>query len=154
MAQSELEVLTASVDSLTEEIQALRGETVKMQDYGRESRRLIRRLNRVIVGVGLLALIVGIVAVIAIRGASEAKTAATTAQRNAENAYSACLKSNQARTTTRALWDNIFSQPSVPKLSPTEQVTRDALVAGLRARIARDYADQDCSKLGPQPRPK
>lgn len=151
MAQSELAMLTEAVKEMSGKIDGFTTETQELHDYGRENRRLIRRQNRIILGVVLLALAVGLVGVIAIRGANEARAAARAAQTNAENAYGACLKANQARATTRDLWDNIFSQPSVQKLSPAEQATRDTLVAALRARIARDYADQDCSKLGPQP---
>lgn len=149
MAQSELEVLTVSVDGLTTEIQALRGEMVELHDYGHESRRLIRRLNRIIAGVVLLALAVGVVAVIAIRGASEARTAARAAQRNAVNAYDACLTANGARKTTRDLWTFILDLPSVQTLSPQERQARDTLAAALRTRVATSYADQDCSKLVP-----
>jgi hypothetical protein len=150
MAQSELEVLTESVRGLTGEITALRAETQELHDYGRENRLLIRRQKRsgrrqwAIIVIGIA------VTIFAVHTANVAGRAATAAQRNAVNAEQVCEKGNEARATTRALWEGLFKLPSIPALSPAEQAARDAQVATVRARIAVSYADQDCKKLGPQ----
>lgn len=165
MGQNNSEGLTEAVNNLSGEIAGLRGETQELHDYGRENRRLIRRQNRIILGVILVALAVGVVGVIAIRGANEARAAAQQAraaaeqaraaaeqaQRNAVNAEEVCRQGNIARATTRDLWEGLFKLPSITALSPAEQATRDAQVAVVRARIATSYADQDCTKFGPQP---
>jgi len=142
MAETDSGTLTDAVDALRVEVTGLRAEIQDLDISGRRTRRLIWRQWIVIVIVVLLAVGLGFVAV-------NARHTAQIASRNTENAYTACLKANSARATTRALWDSIFSQPPIQKLSPQEQAARDAQVAALRARIATSYADQDCSKLAP-----
>lgn len=142
MAENDSGTLTEAVNGLAGEIAGLRAETQKLDVYGRRNRTLIWRQWLIIAAVVILAAWVGITA-------RNARHTAQLASMNAENAYAACLKANNARATTRTLWENIFSQPPIQKLSPPEQATRDAQVATIRGRIARDYADQDCSKLAP-----
>lgn len=144
MAENEPGTLAETVNALAGQIAGLRGEIQDMDISGRRTRRLIRRQ-------WVLTIVLAAVAIFALRASIVAGGAASTAQRNAVNAEQVCEKGNEARATTRDLWDAIFKLPSIPALSPAEKAVRDTQVAALRARIATSYADQDCKKLGPQP---
>jgi hypothetical protein len=160
MAQSETEALTQAVIGLTGEIVGLRTETLELHNYGRENRRLIERQRRIIgflvaigIVVAILAVGFGLYAVDAHHTAKVAQQAAMAAERNSVNAQDNCLQANKARQTTRDLWNFALNLqlPTARPLTPQELASRDALIAGLRTRVATAYADQDCSKLGPQP---
>jgi hypothetical protein len=143
MAENEPGTLTDTVSALAGQIAGLRGEIQDMDISGRRTRRLIRRQ-------WALTIVLAAVAIFALRASIVAGGAASAAQRNAVNAEQVCQKANEARATTRDLWDSLFKLPSIPALSPAEKVARDAQIATVRARIAVSYADQDCKKLGPQ----
>ena len=140
MTPSDVEGLTQSVTDLGGKIDGFTKEVQNLRKYGERSRALIWR--QWVLGLLVLLLVV-VVAVVAVG----ARHTAATVQRNAENAYSACVRANEARKTTTDLWNNIFSFPPTRPLSPQEQAAVNANVAVLRARIAKDYAQQDCSKL-------
>lgn len=144
MAENEPGTRTETINALAGQIAGLRGEIQDMDISGRRTRRVIR-------GQWALTIVLAAVAIFALRTSTVASRGAATAQRNAVNAEQVCEKANEARATTRDLWDNLFKLPSIPALSPAQQAARDAQVATVRARIATSYADQDCSKLGPQP---
>jgi len=144
---TDLQGLIDAVNTLTVEITGLRGETQELHDYGRQNRKLIWRQWVIGAVVALLVAWAVFLAIDARHTARVATQAAVTAQKNAENAYHACLTGNEARKTTRDLWGYILAQPSIQKLSPQEQATRDVLVTAFRAKLATSYADQDCSKF-------
>ena len=149
MARSEIEVLSDGVAALRASVDGLTKEIQEQSAFAKRSRTLILRQWIPIVAVIVLTLALGALAYGARHTAQVAKAAATTAQKNAENAYAACVKANVSRATTRDLWNTIFTFPPVQTLTPAEQAARNSQVAALRARIATSYADQDCSKLAP-----
>lgn len=153
MAQSETELLRSSVEALTGEIQRLRGETKDLRDYARRSRTLIWRQWVIITAVVILGLALGFVAIKARSAAQGASRAVASTQRNSVNARDSCLQANRARQTTRDLWNFALSAqgPTLRPLTPQETAARDALLSGLRTRVATAYADQDCSKFVPPP---
>jgi hypothetical protein len=143
MAENEPGTLAETVSALAGQIAGLRREIQDMDISGRRTRKVIRRQ-------WVLTIVLAAVAIFALRASIVAGGAASAAQRNAVNAEQVCQQGNIARATTRDLWEGLFKLPSIPALTPAQQAARDAQVATVRARIAVSYADQDCTKLGPQ----
>lgn len=142
MATGELETLTASVDAATTAINGFRAEIQKQNVFALRSRALIRRLWVAFIVIGLLAVGLGFVAI-------NARHTAQVANRNTVNAVDACKTANKARQTSSDLWNYILTLPPTRVLTPAEQAAINVQTAGLRARIATTYAQQDCSKLAP-----
>lgn len=148
-ASSELDILTASVDGLTESIDALRAETQELHEYGRRNRTLIRRQWIIIAAVILLAVWLGFTALGARHAADIAKNASGLAQRNSANFVSQCQSGNNARAVTLTSWNTILSADFTSTLPPAQQAVAKARIAQLRDNLAKVLAPQDCSKLAP-----
>lgn len=154
MAQADLDRLVTSVDAATMAIDGFRQEIAGQNVFNERTRKQTRRLWLAYALIALLGLGLGVSVYRDHQTAQAAKAAADQAQRNAVNAEQVCLTGNVARATTRDLWEGLFKLPSIPPLTPAQQAAKDAQIATVRARIAVSYADQDCSKLGPQASPK
>lgn len=139
MAEADSGTLTDAVTDLADKVDAFRTELREQRTYGEQSRKLIRRLWKVIGGVVLLAVVLIIVAIVSFRTAK-------LAQRNANKAVTQCEVVNNEGQRQQKLWEKVIANQPLPK-TPQEAATQAAQVAQFRKDLNEAYVQQDCSKL-------
>lgn len=145
--------LSVKAEELSEAVGTLNRSVVDLTHYGRQNRRLIRRVTAGLVGLLLMVVVVAAVAWIAINASEQAKDATSAAVQNRQNAKVACLASNEARSAQIRLWSYVLDASGAnPDLTPPQR----KLITDFRVYINAVFAPRNCddpSAAPPTPTP-
>ena len=127
--------LEASMDNLAAEVSS-------QHVYGRENRKLISRLRRLVWALIASAVLNLVVGGIAIYASLEARQATSQAERNRQNAIVSCEAGNESRRLGEQLWTYVLDlSEKNPKLTAQQKKQ----IAAFRGYIKTVYAPRDCS---------
>lgn len=146
MSEPNPDVVLARAATLVQSMDNLRDEFREVQERERTNRRVIVALGVVAV-LSLVAIVVAIVfAVRANDASSQAKDAVSTANINRTAQIATCVSTNDSRRVAKRLWDFVLSAAAHGAPPPTAE-QRKQLVQFQRM-VNAAYAPRDCSPSG------
>jgi hypothetical protein len=130
------QALTASLDTMAEQLKALAARQDEQIRYGRRNRHLIWGL--------VVSLVLDLALTIAVVGVGVATNQANSKANEAHSQQIAtCRSGNEARAVNIQLWDYIFSvKPVTPRTAAQE-----GQIAEFKKYVHRAFAPRDCSKI-------